>query len=104
MKKVWKYIVGFFTFLGSVLTLFLLNSKKAKKVKEIKGKIKDVEKKVDDVKTEIKSAEKKGKEIKKSIKSKKEDLKKIKNKKFKKKDVSLKDASNFLKKYSKGKK
>ena len=41
MKKVWKYIVGFFSFVGGILTLFLLSSNKNKKVKEIKGKIKD---------------------------------------------------------------
>ena len=104
MKSLWKYIVGFFSFVGGILTLFFLNSKKTKKVKELKDKIKNAEQKVKKVDSKIKSAEKKGKQIKKSIKSKKEDLKKIKNKKFKKKDVSVKDASNFLKKYSKGKK
>ena len=41
--------------------------------------------------------------IKKSLKSKKKALKEIKNQKFKKKDISAKDAANFLKKY-KGKK
>ena len=32
--KVWKYIVGFFTFIGGILTFFLLSSNKNKKVKE----------------------------------------------------------------------
>ena len=103
MKSLWKYIDGFFTFLGSVLTLFLLNSKKAKKVKELKGKIDDVKSKVKEVDNEIKSVKEESKAIKKSLKSKKKALEEIKNKKFKKKDISAKDATNFLKKY-KGKK
>ena len=103
MKKIWKYIVGFFTFIGSVLTLFLLNSKKAQKVKEIKGKIKNVENKVKKVDAKIRETEKQGDAIKKSLESKKKALKEIKNQKFKKKDISAKDAANFLKKY-KGKK
>ena len=103
MKKVWKYIVGFFSFVGGILTLFLLSSNKNKKVKELKGKIKDNEKKVKEVNSKIKSAEKQSKEIRKSLKSKKEALKEIESQKYKKKDVSSKDASNFLKNY-KGKK
>ena len=99
MKKVWKYIVGFFSFVGGILTLFLLSSNKNKKVKEIKGKIKDNEKKVKEVNSKIKSVEKQSEEIKKSLKSKKEALKEIESKKYKKKDVSAKDASDFLKNY-----
>tara|TARA_A100001515_G_C4519907_1_gene193088 strand:- start:366 stop:662 length:297 start_codon:yes stop_codon:yes gene_type:complete len=97
MKKVWKYIVGFFTFIGSILTLFLLNSKKVKKVKEIKNKIKNVERNINKTKKEADN-------VKKSIKDKKEDLKNLKNKKFKKKNVSLEEASDFLKSFSKKKK
>ena len=103
MKKVWKYIVGFFSFVGGILALVLLSSNKNKKVKELKGKIKDNEKKVKEVNSKIKSAEKQSKEIRKSLKSKKEALKEIESQKYKKKDVSSKDASNFLKNY-KGKK
>ena len=103
MKKIWKYIVGFFSFVGGILTLFLLSSNKNKKVKELKGKIKDNEKKVKEVDSKIKSTEKQSEEIKKSLESKKEALKEIESKKYKKKDVSSKDASDFLKNY-KGKK
>jgi len=103
MKSLWKYIVGFFTFIGSALTLFLLNSKKAKKVKELKGKIDDVKSKVKKVDSKIESVKEESDAIKKSLKSKKKALKEIKNQKFKKKDISAKDAANFLKKY-KGKK
>ena len=37
MKKLWKYIVGFFTFVVGIL---LLSGKKNKKVKELKKSIK----------------------------------------------------------------
>ena len=100
MKSLWKYITGLFTF---VVGLLVLSGKKNKKVKEIKGKIKDVKSKVKKVDSEIKSAKKESDAIKKSLKSKKKALKEIKNQKFKKKDISAKDAANFLKKY-KGKK
>ena len=103
MKKIWKYIVGFFSFVGGILTLFLLSSNKNKKVKEIKGKIKDNENKVKEVDSKIKSSEKQSEAIKKSLKSKKEALKEIESKKYKKKDISSKEASDFLKNY-KGKK
>ena len=103
MKKVWKYIVGFFSFVGGILTLFLLSSNKNKKVKELKGKIKDNEKKVKDVDSKIRATEKESDAIRKSLESKKEAHKEIEKSKYKKKDVSSKDASNFLKNY-KGKK
>jgi len=103
MKKVWKYIVGFFSFVGGILTLFLLSSNKNKKVKELKGKIKDNEKKVKEVDSKIKSTEKQSDAIEKSLKSKKEALKEIKKTKYKKKDIGKKEAADFLKNY-KGKK
>ena len=100
MKSLWKYITGLFTFIVGIL---VLSGKKNKKVKELKGKIKDAKQKVKKVDSKIKSAKKQGDTIKKSLKNKKQDLKKIKKTKFKKKDISVKDASDFLKKY-KGKK
>ena len=103
MKKVWKYIVGFFSFVGGILALVLLGSNKNKKVKELKGKIKDNEKKVKEVDSKIKSAEKQSNEIRKSLKSKKQALKEIESQKYKKKDIDSKEASDFLKNY-KGKK
>jgi len=101
MKSLWKYITGLFTF---VVGLLVLSGKKNKKVKEIKGKIKDAEQKVKKVDSKIKSTKKQSDAIEKSLKSKKEALKEIEKTKYKKKDVSAKDASNFLKKYSKKKK
>jgi outer membrane murein-binding lipoprotein Lpp len=100
MKSLWKYITGLFTF---VIGLLVLSGKKNKKVKEIKGKIKDVKSKVKKVDSKITSVKEESDAIKKSLKSKKKALKEIKNQKFKKKDISAKDAANFLKKY-KGKK
>ena len=104
MKKVWKYIVGFFSFVGGILTLFLLSSNKNKKVKELKGKIKDAKQKVKKVDSKIKSAKKESDAIKKSLKSKKKALKEIEKSKYKKKDIGAKEASDFLKDFSKGKK
>ena len=94
MKSLWKYISGFISFIIGIL---VLSNKKNQKVKEIKDKIKDVDR-------ELKEAKSKGDALQGSLKSKKQALKEIEKSKFKKKDVSVKDASNFLKKYSRGKK
>ena len=94
MKSLWKYISGFVSF---VIGILVLSNKKNQKVKEIKDKIKDVDR-------ELKEAKSKGDALQGSLKSKKQALKEIEKSKFKKKDISAKDASNFLKKYSRGKK
>ena len=104
MKTIWKYIVGFFSFVGGILTLFLLGSNKNKKVKELKNKIKDNKSKVDDIDLQIRKSEKNNEALKKSLESKKQALKEIEQLKYKKKNVNSKDASDFLKKYSRGKK
>ena len=101
MKSLWKYITGLFTF---VVGLLVLSGKKNKKVKEIKGKIKDVKSKVKDVEADIKKVKNTDEALKKTLESKKQALKEIEKTKFKKKDVSAKDATNFLKKYSRKKK
>ena len=93
MKKLWKYIVGFFTFVVGIL---VLSGRKNKKVKELKKDIKKVNK-------SIKDKEKQSDAIKKSLKSKKEALKEIESKKYKKKDVGAKEASDFLKDFTKKK-
>ena len=94
MKSLWKCITGFVSF---VIGILVLSNKKNQKVNEIKDKIKDVDR-------ELKEAKSKGDALQGSLKSKKQALKEIEKSKFKKKDVSAKDASNFLKKYSRGKK
>ena len=90
MKSLWKYITGFVSF---VIGILVLSNKKAKKIKEIDDAIKDVKK-------DIKKAKGKGDALEKTLESKKQALKEIEKTKFKKKDVSAKDATNFLKKYS----
>ena len=52
MKKLWKWIVGLFTFVVGIL---VLSGKKNKKVKEIKHKIRNNEKKVKAIDTKINS-------------------------------------------------
>ena len=94
MKNLWKYITGFFSFIIGIL---VLSNKKNKKLNEIKGKIKDVNK-------DIKRAKDKGGVLQKSLKSKKQALKEIEAQKFKKKDIGAKEAKAFLKGFSKGKK
>ena len=98
MKSLWKYITGFFSF---VIGILVLSNKKNQKVKEIKGKIDNVKSKIKDVDSQLKDVKNKGDNIQKTLKSKKEALKEIKKQTFKKKDVSAKDASDFLKKYKK---
>jgi septal ring factor EnvC (AmiA/AmiB activator) len=93
MKKLWKYIVGFFTFVVGIL---LLSGRKNKKVKKLKKDIKKVN-------TSIKNRQKKIDNIDKSLASKKKALDEIKKSKFKKKDVGAKEASDFLKDFSKKK-
>ena len=101
MKSLWKYITGFVSF---VIGILVLSGKKNQKVREIKGKIDSVKSKIKDVDSQLKDAKNKGDDIKKTLESKRQALKEIEKSKFKKKDVSVKDASNFLMKYSRGKK
>ena len=97
-----KWLLGILATIGSILAI-ILGIGKNKRVKELKNKIRDNEKQVKEVDSKLKSAEKQSKEIKKSLESKKQALKEIEKEKFKKKDVGAKEASDFLKKYSKKK-
>ena len=100
MKKIWKYVVGFFTLLGGILIAFLSgkgSGRKAEKLGGLKDKIKEIDK-------SIKNTDKSQKAIRKSLKSKRKAKKEIEQQKYKKKDVGKKEASDFLKKYSKKKK
>ena len=97
MNKILKWILGIFPALGGILTAIVLGSKKNKKVNELKTKIKDVNK-------DIKKAKDQGDALQQTLKSKKRALEEIKAQKFKKKDIGAKEASNFLKKYSKKRK
>ena len=99
MKKLWRYIAGFFTIVIGGLLAFLSGRSAGKKDEKLKGLKKD-SKRVSDL---LKDKKKSQKTIKKSLDSKKKALKDIKNKKYKKEDVSVKEASDYLKKFSKEK-
>ena len=100
MKKIWKYIVGFFTIVIGGLLAFLSGRSAGKKDEKLKG-LKKESKKVADL---LKDKKKSQKAIKKSLENKKKALKDIKKKTYKKKKVSKKEASDFLKNFSKEKK
>jgi len=94
MKSLWKYITGFVSFIIGIL---VLSNKKAKKIKDLDDAIKDVDRK-------LKKAKQKGEALQGTLKSKKKALKQIKKEKFKKKNIGAKEATNFLKDFSRGKK
>tara|TARA_B100000287_G_scaffold415803_1_gene449791 strand:- start:183 stop:500 length:318 start_codon:yes stop_codon:yes gene_type:complete len=104
VKKLWKYIIGFFTFFGGIfLSMLVLGSKKNKRVKELKNKIKDNEKKTKKINKSINTNKKKNTKLKKDINKKTSKVKNLKSKKknIKIKDASASDAADFLKSYKK---
>ena len=95
--KIFKWIFALIAGIGGILAMMLVPAgNKRKKIKVLNKKIKAVDE-------EIKNTNKKQKNLKKTLKSKKKVLEEIKEKKYKKKDVSTKEASNFLKNFSKEK-
>ena len=101
MKKIWKYIVGFFTIVIGGLLAFLSGrsaGRKDEKFKNINTQIKDVEK-------SLKKRQKDKNGYKKTLKSKKKALEEIKKQResFNVERKSAKDAADFLKKYAKKK-
>ena len=98
-SKIKKYVIGFFVLCGGVLFAFLSGRSAGRKDEKLKG-LKKESKKVSDL---MKDKKKSQKAIKKSLENKKKALKQIKNKKYKKKKVSKKEASDFLKNFSKEK-
>ena len=99
-SKIKKYVIGFFVLCGGVLFAFLSGRSAGRKDEKLKG-LKKESKKVSDL---MKDKKKSQKAIKKSLASKKKALKDIKKKTYKKKKVSKKEASDFLKNFSKEKK
>ena len=95
-----KYIIGFFVLCGGIFVAFLSGKSAGKKDEKLKGLKKDSKR----VSNALKDKKKSQKAIKKSLENKKKALKQIKNKKYKKKKVSKKEASDFLKNFSKEKK
>ncbi len=95
--KIFKWIFALIAGIGGILAMMLVPAgNKRKKIKVLNKKIKAVDE-------EIKNTNKKQKNLKKTIKSKKKVLEEIKEKKYKKKAVSTKEASDFLKNFSKEK-
>ena len=99
-SKIKKYVIGFFVLCGGVLFAFLSGRSAGRKDEKLKGLKKD-SKRVSDL---LKDKKKSQKAINKSLDSKKKALKDIKKKTYKKKKVSKKEASDFLKNFSKGRK
>jgi len=99
-SKIKKYVIGFFVLCGGILFAFLSGRSAGRKDEKLKG-LKKESKKVDNL---LKDKKKSQKQIEKSLKSKKKALEDIKKKKYKKKKVSNKEASDFLKNFSKEKK
>ena len=99
-SKIKKYVIGFFVLCGGILFAFLSGKSAGRKDEKVKG-LKKQSKKVSDI---LKDKKKSQKAIKKSLKSKKKALDDIKKKKYKKKKVSKKEATDFLKNFSKEKK
>ena len=91
-----KWLLGILAAIGGILAIILGIGKK-KRVNELNKQIRDVNK-------SLKNKEKQSDAFNKTLESKKEALKEIKNKKYDKKDIGAKEASDFLKDFSKGKK
>tara|TARA_X000001388_G_C2182955_1_gene104340 strand:- start:432 stop:725 length:294 start_codon:yes stop_codon:yes gene_type:complete len=96
--KVLKFILGLVAGLSGVIALFA-GGKKKQKIKEIKQDIKTSEKKVEKLKEE-------NEQIKQTQKNYKKTLSEMEKKKetYKAPDVDIKEANDFLKKFSKSKK
>jgi|TARA_Y100001938_G_C7975124_1_gene371348 oligoribonuclease (3'-5' exoribonuclease) len=92
--KILKYLIGLVTAIGGVLALF--GGSKNKKVKQLNKKVNQSKKVVKNKKKEIKK-------VNDILTDKKKKAGKLKNKRknYKKKEVSTKEASDFLKQYAK---
>ena len=95
--KIFKWIFALIAGIGGILAMMLVPAgNKRIKIKALDKKIKEVDK-------ELGLKENQQKSLQKTLKSKKKVLEEIKEKKYKKKDVSTKEASDFLKNFSKEK-
>jgi septal ring factor EnvC (AmiA/AmiB activator) len=96
--KIFKWIFALVAGIGGILAMMLVPAgNKRKKIKALDKKIKAVDK-------ELELKENQQKSFQKTLKSKKKVLEEIKEKQYQKKEVSTKEASDFLKKYAKKKK
>ena len=95
--KIFKWILGLFAAIGGILYIMLVpGGGKRKKIKALDAKIKAVDE-------SLKNTGKEQEAMRKTLESKKKALEEIKEQKYVKKDVGVKEASDFLKKYSKKK-
>ena len=103
-SKIKKYIIGFFVLAGGILFAFLSGKSAGRKKERLGG----LNKKIKETKKSIKKTEKKKRETKKSLESKKKSLEEIKKQRESygvyDNPTSVKDAEDFLKKFSKEKK
>ena len=101
MKKLWKYIVGFFTIVIGGLLAFLSGRSAGRKDERIK----DIKKDLKATSATIKKTEKQSDAYKQTLANKQKALEEIKKaKKNKPKKKSVKKAKSRLKKIGKGKK
>ena len=95
--KIFKWIFGLFAAIGGILAMMLVPAgNKRKKIKALDKKIKAVDE-------SLKNTGKEQEATRKTLESKKQALKEIKEKKYEKKNVSTKEASDYLKKFAKKK-
>jgi len=77
MKKIWKYVLTFFTFAGGILIAFFSGKDSGRSQEQRKG----IDKKLKKVKEDLKAKEKDKNGIKKTLENKKKVLEEIKNNK-----------------------
>ena len=99
-SKIKKYVIGFFVLCGGILVAFLSGRSAGKKNEKLKGLKKESKR----VSNSLKDKKNSQKAIKKSLENKKKALNEMKNRKYKKKKIVKKEAEDFLKNFSKGKK
>ena len=99
-SKIKKYVIGFFVLAGGVLFAFLSGKSAGRRDEKLGG----LKKQIKDTDKSIKNTEKSNKVLKKTLENKKKALKEIEKTKYKQKDVGVKEASEYLKKYSRSKK
>ena len=102
MKKLWKYIVGFFTIVIGGLLAFLSGRSAGRKDE----KFKNINKEIEIVDKSLKKRQKDKNGYKKTLQNKKKALEEIKKQResFNVEKKSADDAADFLKKYAKAKK
>ena len=105
-SKIKKYVIGFFVLAGGILFAFLSGKSAGRKKERLGG----LNKKIKETEKSIKATEKSQKAVKKTLESKKKSLEEIKKQREsfgvndRNTSTNAKDAADYLKKFSKGKK